>query len=353
MKKVGIAIVGLNFGRHIINQIVDGEASEYIELKAVCDIDEEKAKEFSAKYSVPYYTDIDELLKEESILAIGLYTGPSGRASLLEKIIDAGKDVMTTKPFELDCDAALAVLRKADKLGRVIHLNSPGPCLADDLSLVFSWAEKHDLGQAVACQMNVWVRYNEKPDGSWLDDPKRCPVAPVFRLGIYLINDLVSMFGEAEKVTVVSSRLFTGRPTPDQGQLTILFKSGLIATIFASFCIEDGDHYQNGMTLNYERGTIYRNVGPQRLKKAGDSKAELYLVMGNPHEPERRKIVETTIVTGVSGQYQWKNFVRAVNGERDGEVTTPEKVVAGLRIIEAMAEASENDGVAVVKSVEI
>ncbi len=349
MKKIGIAIVGLNFGRHIINQIVDGAASEYIELKAVCDIDADKAKEFSRKYSVPYYKDLDDLLNEESIPAIGLFTGPGGRAQLLDKIIDAGKDVITTKPFELDCEAALAVLRKANKMGRVIHINSPGPYLSDDLAMVSLWAEKHDLGQAVACQMHVWVRYNEKPDGKWLDDPKLCPVAPVFRLGIYLINDLVSMFGEAEKVTVVSSRLFTGRPTPDQGQLTILFKTGLIATIFASFCIEDGDHYQNGMTLNYERGTIYRNVGPHRKLVDRDGKGELSLVMGNPHDPKSRKVVESALVNGVSGQYQWQNFVRAVNGDRDGEVTTPEKVVAGLRIIEAMAKASEGSGVADVK----
>lgn len=351
MNKLRIAIIGLNFGRHVLKNLTTTPENEYMELAAVCDLDEEKAKKYSEEYGVPYFTDMDELLKQDDIPTIGLYTGPFKRSELLDKIISAGKDVMTTKPFELDCSEALKVLKKAESLGRIIHLNSPNPCLPNDLALAKEWSVKHDLGTAVACQLSVWVRYHEQPDGSWLDDPEKCPVAPVFRLGIYLINDLVSIFGEAEKITVLSSRLFTRRPTVDQGQLSILFKNGAMATIFASFCVEDGDQYQNGMTLNYERGTVYRNVGPQRDTKAGDGLCEMSLVMGSGKDPESRTVVEYTKVEGQSGFYQWENFYKAVAGEKIDVSATPEKIVAGLRIIEALSEANKGDGVATVKSV--
>jgi predicted dehydrogenase len=351
MQKIPIAIVGLNFGKWMVEDIVNGVAKPFFQLAAVCDLDIAKAKAFSETYKVPYYTDFDQLLSNKDIPTIGLYTGPVGRAGLLQKIIEAGKDVMTTKPFELDCHAALQVLHKAKELGRVIHLNSPGPCLPDDLATALSWASKHNLGRPVACQLNSWVRYDEKPDGSWYDDPQKCPVAPVFRLGIYLINDLVSIFGEAEKVTVISSRLFTERPTVDQGQLSILFKNGAMANIFASFCIADGDQYQNGMILSYERGTIYRNLGPHRSTRAGDGQCELALVMGNPQEPQKRRIEESVVMSGTSGSYQWENFAKAVRQQPIQSNTSPETIVAGLRIVQAMAEASLGSGVARVKSV--
>ena len=56
MSKIKIAIVGLNFGKHIIEDIVNGSAGQYMELAAVCDLDEEKAKAFSDKYKIPYFT---------------------------------------------------------------------------------------------------------------------------------------------------------------------------------------------------------------------------------------------------------------------------------------------------------
>ena len=351
MSKVRIGIVGLGFGHQIVRHIVEEAAGEYMELAAVCDMDEEKAKLYGEKHGVPYFTDLNDLLAQEDVPTIGLYTGPVGRADLLHRILDAGKDIMTTKPFEVDCDAALKVLQRAESMGRVLHLNSPNPCLAPDLALASAWSQKHDLGPALSCTLTVWCRYHEKPDGSWYDDPLKCPVPPVFRLGIYLINDLVGIFSEAEKVTVLSSRMFTGRPTADQGQLSILFKSGAIATIFASFCVEDGDQYQNTMVLNHERGTIYRNSGPYRKTKAGDNHSEMALVMGNGQDHDKRAVVENEIILGSSGSYQWDYFAKAVQGEAIPQVTKPEDVVAALRIIEAMSEADQGIGVALVKPV--
>lgn len=344
MDKIPIAIVGLNFGKHIINQIVEGEAEELFSLAGVCDLDVEKVRSFSEQYLVPGFTNLDELLQQEDIPVIGLFTGPVGRAGLLRKIIHAGKDVITTKPFELDCQAALEVLREAKKMGRVIHLNSPAPCLSPDLQKVKNWEKEFALGRPVGCNLSVWVRYNQQADGSWYDDPIKCPVAPIFRLGIYLINDLVTLMGEAEKVSVMSSRIFTGRPTPDNAQLSILFKNGAIANIYASFCVEDGDHYRNSMVLNYDKGTIYRNVGPERTVPAGANGAEMSLVTGSGDTS--REIAASELVSSCSGQYQWENMASAVRGEKIEEITTPESIVAGLRIIEAMSKADRSGGTA-------
>ena len=336
LTKIPIAVVGLNFGRYIIDkQLLHGPGFPYFQLAGICDMDSRRAAESSAAFGIKTYADLDEILADPTIPAVGLYTGPSNRGQLLRKIIRAGKDVMTTKPFELDPEAAVSVMKEARELGRVVHLNSPAPVAPMDISKIAEWRRIYNLGQPVGCRADVWANYAEQADGTWFDDPEKCPVAPIFRLGIYLINDLIALFGEAEEVQVLASRLVTKRPTPDNAQLGIRFKNGGLANIFASFCVKDGDHYRDGLVLNFQNGTVYRNVGPCRAPEADNATSELSLVISK----EGERVVAEQIQTSASGHYRWDLFYRAMCGEKiEGEVT-PEQIAGGLKIIRAMAEA--------------
>jgi predicted dehydrogenase len=340
MKKIKLAVLGLNFGQHIIDQVTNGPGSKWFELAAVCDLDQKKADETAEKHQVKAYYDLDALLQNPDIPAIGLFTGPVGRAGLIRKIVDAGKDIITTKPFELDPEAALKVLYHAKKLKRVVHLNSPGPLLSPDLEQAKIWIEKYQLGHPIAARIDVWVSYREKADGSWYDNPDQCPVPPVFRLGIYLINDIVRFFGEAESVQVTQSRIFTGRPTSDNGQLSILFKNGAIVNIFASFCINDGNYYANSMIMNYENGTIYRDIGPRISKLSPPVKMS---VMSGGNWQDEPKIEEITVSSSAkSGDYQWENFYNAIQGQTLRDEISPEEIVYALKIIKAMSKAQHS-----------
>ncbi|HEY3332687.1 MAG TPA: Gfo/Idh/MocA family oxidoreductase [Capsulimonadaceae bacterium] len=343
MNRLRIGIVGLGFGKHIVNELLKSPAKDIIELAAVCDTRPDLTSEVAATAGCKAYTSLDDLLNDPTIPAIGLYTGPNGRAELIRRIVDSGRDVMTTKPLEIDPDAALKSLQHAAALGRTVHLNSPSPRLPAELAQISIWQQQYDLGRPVACRRDVWVSYNESADGSWYDDPELCPVAPVYRLGIYLINDLVRLFGAAEQVTILQSRLRTGRPTADSGQLGILFKNGVIANIFASFCVLDGDHYRNGIVLNFERGTIYGNVGPNRPNGCG---VDLSLVQ---ERNNKRQIVASVTCESYSGGYDWATFAAAVRGETQSGLISPEEAVQGVRLIVAMKEALRNNGAAQVK----
>jgi predicted dehydrogenase len=334
MKRIKIGIVGLNFGRWIIEELLRHPGCALFEIAGVCDFDPARAADMAAKTGARVFTNLDQLLADEDILAIGLFTGPEGRAELIRRIVRAGRDVITTKPFELDPGLALEVLREARALGRVVHLNSPPPQLPEDLRIIQAWRDRFQLGQPVACRAEITASYREKADGGWYDDPVRCPVAPIFRLGIYLINDLITLVGEPQDVQVLQSRLFTGRPTPDNAQLAISFKNGAIGNIFASFCINDGQYYSNSLTLNFENGTIYRNIGPNVFP---GPKLRMVAQHG-----ESAPIIETADFTEHSGGYQWETFHRAVRGEKIEGETSPEQIVAGIKLISAMARAEKS-----------
>jgi predicted dehydrogenase len=258
---------------------------------------------------------------------------------LVRKIIRAGRDVLTTKPFELDSSEAKSVLEEARSLGRIVHLNSPAPTLPEDLQLIKDWRIEHNLGRPVGGSARVWVSYHEKADGSWADNPKTCPAAPLFRLGIYLFNDFNHIFGPAESIQLMTSSLRTGRSTPDNAQVNIKYRNGALGHVFASFCVEDGDHYQNSLVLNFERGTIYRNAGALR---GTDDITETEVILVGQGKTKRRSIVEQAHVKSPSGNYQWGALSEAIRTRRIASETFIGDVVEGIRLVAALQRAQES-----------
>lgn len=345
MERVRIAVVGLRFGRSMVDSMLAAPGCQHLELVAICDKNPAVLEPIRQRTGLPAFTDMHQVLTDPTIQAIGLFTGPVGRAELIRQIIRAGKHVLTTKPFERDPEAALKVLREAKEYGKVVHMNSPGPELPADLRQVLAWQQQHDLGQIVAARFTTWNSYKEVADGSWYDDPVLCPVAPIYRLGIYQVNDCIRMLGPARKVHVLASRIATGRPTADNGQLSILFRNGAIANIFSSFCVNDGQCYRNSMTLNLQRGTIYRNEGPLSADKANCNTTMTLVTRDDELHPRTRlwnPSQKTVDITADSGNYQYEAFQRAVHGQPLRDEVTAEQIVDGIRVIAAMAKSEQS-----------
>lgn len=340
-ERIRIAFVGLNFGYYLAEQIVSGPASPYFELAAVCDQNPARAEAAGKRYNIPAYTRLDELLSRVDIPAIGLFTSPIGRAALLHEIMQAGKDVITTKPFELNPLAARQVLEEARQQKRILHLNSPSPLLPPDLEQIQAWVDEFHLGRPVGCRGEAWHggALKETADGSWYDDPELCPLAPMYRIGIYLINDLLRLWGSVSEVQAMQARLCTGRPTPDTAQAVLRFQNGALGSLFTSLCVSDARPDEHHLTLNYEHGTIYRNVGFSSTSEAGGEVARLALTAAIPGESVITRQVE---IEGVSGSYQWEAFYRAIKGEPVPATADPEMLVAGLQIIQALKIASKS-----------
>ena len=332
---VRMGLVGLRFGAGLAQRQIFGNAEnqKYVRIVKVCDRIPEKADEYGAKHNIPACYDMEELLNDPEIEAIMLMVPPAGRAALIRKCIDAGKHVLTTKPFELDPEEALEVLQYAREKGVIVHLNSPAPLPSCDLEQIRKWQAKYDLGKPVSAHWESYAKYSEKADGSWFDSYDRCPAAPIFRLGIYGINELIAIMGKVENVEIVTGRIATGRPTPDNAQLLMRFESGAIGSIYAALCVGDGVYYPAGMTLHFQNGTICK----RQVRTYADSDfthVELSL----------RVVVDGQVIeesasfpaTGRSGAYQYANFALSCRQGYQEDETTPETIAEGIRVIAEM-----------------
>lgn len=338
MQPLPIAIVGLNFGRNIIDRLAAPEAACFFKVQAVCDLDAAKSEDFGRRLNVPHYTDLNALLACPDIPVIGLFTGPAGRAALLRTILRAGKDVMTTKPFELDPAAARSVLEEARESRRIIHLNSPGPLPSPAVRKIKEWERVHNLGRPVHCVGEATASYREKADGTWYDDPVRCPVAPIFRIGIYTINDFIQLFGPVKDIHIQTARLFTGRPTPDSAQIGLLFENGMLGCMHASFCVDNGQHYANSFRIHYERGTILHNMGLYPFDHA-DKSANLEL---GTLSANREVLIEKWSAPENTGAYQWEMFFEAIR-QRDVASTPVADILASVNFIAALSKAARQE----------
>ncbi|MDX6765246.1 MAG: Gfo/Idh/MocA family oxidoreductase [Candidatus Methylacidiphilales bacterium] len=328
---VRMGMLGLNFGEGVARHI--RRSVPHIELVSLCDQNQEKAGQLAKEFRLDHARDLDVLLEDPRIEAIGVFTGPLGRASLISRIIAAGRHVMTTKPFETDVVAAARVLDEARERGLTIHLNSPTPVPAVDVNQILTWVAEFDLGRPVSMQASTWARYREQANGTWYDDPALCPVAPILRLGIYFLNDFLPLLGTPSRVHVLQSRMFTGRPTVDHAQAGIEFTNGATASVMASFCVGDGKPYQDEVVLNYEHGTIRRRMVRLDAPDMGEDYAVLELQ--SPNGMARFQ----TPPGAYAGWYQWQAFARAVRGEPGVPPQNRDGVLYGLQLLAAIARA--------------
>ncbi len=341
LKPIRLGICGLGYGLYHARQLLASPNARYLEFVAASDNRPERLASAVTALGCRGVPDLADLLADPAIEAIALFTGPAGRADMIRRIIRAGKHVMTTKPFELDADAGLAVLREARALNRVVFLNSPAPVLGDDLAQIKRWQKEHGLGRLIFALSDCWYRSTEKADGTWYDDPALCPVAPIFRLGIYGINDVLALVDdELAELQVLESRVLTGRPTPDVAQLSLRFAGGTTAAIRATWCCGPWRDNQASEFV-FERGVVRRTYSTPYHKTAAETMVTLEA------EDARQQIFNRKVSVPnlfVNSAYRWDLFHDAIRGGTVGDLLTPEQMVAGVRVIDAMKRAVLQNG---------
>ena len=117
MRQVKIGIIGIGgMGSSHINSIA---SLKNCYVSAVCDIDAEKIKKFSAENEIPAFVDSDKFFKEADIEAVIIATPHYFHNTLAEKAFEYGKHVLTEKPIAVhkaDAESMIAAAAKHPEL---------------------------------------------------------------------------------------------------------------------------------------------------------------------------------------------------------------------------------------------
>lgn len=338
---IRVGLCGLGYGFYHAQQLLHSLYARFVRFVAASDLRPDRLATATAALGCRGLPSLDDLIADPEVEAIALFTGPGGRADLVRRIVRAGKHVMTTKPFELDAAAGLGALEEARALGRTVFLNSPSPVLGEDLRQILAWREEYSLGRLIFALSDCWYRSTEKADGSWYDDPRLCPAAPIFRLGIYGINDVLALIPEEiDELQVLQSRILTGRPTPDVAQLSLRFRGGATASIRATWCCSPWRDNQASEFV-FERGVVRRNYSTPYHKTAPDTRLTL-----EAEDPSGRIFNREAHVSNlrINSAYRWDLFHQALRGQPVAGLHPPDYLIAGIRAVETLTLALQRGG---------
>lgn len=235
---------------------------------------EDKLKNLSEKYSIDkYYTDYEELLANPDVEVVYVALPNNLHYEVMDKALDAGKDIICEKPFAANVNQALKIFKKAESQGRIVLEAMSNRFIPNAIKVKEEIAK---LGKIKIVSFN-YSQYSSRYDRFKADD-----IAPAFSLGnaggalmdlnIYNIDYAINLFGRPKDV-----RYF---PNIEKSIDT----SGVCVLDYEDFkvvCIGAKDSSASLInTIQGEEGTIeipdaLNNFGSYKIKKTGGEYKEI------------------------------------------------------------------------------
>ena len=242
------------------------------DVVALCDRDEHKARDRRATYfpNAAVYTDYRDLLRRDDIQVVDLTPHPSDRAPLIEAALNAGKHVLSQKPFVLDLDLGERLVELAERQGVRLAVNQNGRW-APHFSYLRHAVDSGLLGELTSATLTVhW-------DHSWV---LGTPFEEIHDLVLYDFAihwfDIVTVFFStrpAQSVYAASSRATGQRARPPMLAHAVIDYDGAQATLAFDATVAYGQ--QDRTFLAGTRGTAV-STGPSLSEQS----VEIYTAEG-------------------------------------------------------------------------
>jgi UDP-N-acetyl-2-amino-2-deoxyglucuronate dehydrogenase len=334
-RRIRVAVVGC--GRISASHFMALEKhGEDLELVAVCDRDESALRSHVARYGVPGYARIEEMLRERAPDLVVLCT-PSGLHP--DQAVTAarfGISVVTEKPMATRWADGLRMVRSCDEAGVrlfVVKQNRRNPTI----QLLKRAVSEGRFGRINLVQLNVfWTRpqsYYDQGDG-WRGTWELDGGAFMNQASHYV--DLLSwLIGPVQSVQAMTSTTRTIE-VEDTGVLNIRWRNGALGSMSVTM-LTYPNNMEGSITILGERGTVrvggvaVNEIQHWRFDEARDYDAMVAAAS-----------YETTSVYGVGHPLYYRNVIDVMRGDAEPETDGR----AGLRSLELLVAAylSARDG---------
>lgn len=233
-KKIRFGLIGC--GRISIQHFASMEAIPEIELKAVCDIKEERAKEAAGKYKVDWYKNYRDLLKRDDIDIVSICTPNGLHVPMGIDAAQSGKNVLMEKPLGInlkEVDQLLDIFKKENKkLFAVLQVRFNPP--VQFLKKIIS---ENKLGRINNASLVIrWTRPQEYFNNDEWRGTKKMDGGTLLNQGIHYIDILQWLLGPVESVFAKKDQIAHQIEIEDIVVALLKFKSGAYATLEFTIC---------------------------------------------------------------------------------------------------------------------
>ncbi len=173
-----------------------------VEIIAVCDINEARAKEVADKYDIKYVsTNFEDLVSIEEVDAVSICTGNNFHKPVAVAAAKAGKHILCEKPMAINIEEAESML-KAAKENNIIFMMGFVNRFRADSKVIKTFADAGKFGDIYSAKA-VSLRRRGTPLG-WFTNLSKSGGGPVIDIGVHAI-DLTWYFMGKPKPTRVSA----------------------------------------------------------------------------------------------------------------------------------------------------
>ena len=175
-------------------------------VTALCDCREEKARDAQQKFypNAQVYTDYRELLKRDDIEVMDLTPHPEDRAQMYAEVIEAGKHILSQKPFVTDLRFGERIAELAEKKGVKLAVNQNGRW-APHFSYMRQAIKAGLLGDILSAHLSVSWNHN------WIggSEYEKMKYLILYDFGIHWFDIVTCFMGTKKPLRVYASTAHT------------------------------------------------------------------------------------------------------------------------------------------------
>ncbi len=196
----------------ILPQLAQPDAKARLELVAVCDVNEERARETAQRFGIPdAYSDASELLARDDIDLVLVITPIEYHFPIAMAALRAGKHVYVQKTMATTYADAKEMVDTARKRGLTL-VAAPDQMLAPAMQAMKTLVASGALGDVYWAWGSTGGWYHDEPtrrgDGALgTVDPTwyyRAAGGPLRDVTVYVLHSLTGILGPAARVTAMS-----------------------------------------------------------------------------------------------------------------------------------------------------
>ncbi len=230
---VRFVVVGLGMGHKRAGEVTETPGAK---LLGVCDIREERAKNSAGAYGVPYELDIRRWLDRKEVEVIYDMV-PTGHHSEIAKMaLEAGKNVLCTKPMEVSLAACDEMIRLADKNKVLLGIDFQKRYETPTTTLRAALREGL-LGQLLGGKVSLQTRRDAAyflESGGWRGTKRWDGGGVISNQAVHSIDEAAYTIGIPAKVRCDIWTQTHDIEGEDLAVATWLYKSGLVITFFGT-----------------------------------------------------------------------------------------------------------------------
>jgi UDP-N-acetylglucosamine 3-dehydrogenase len=288
MEKLKVGVIGCgSIAQH--RHLPEYAFNKNVELVAVCDINEERAKQVAEKLGVKAYTSYEELLQSGEVDAVSVCTPNYLHAPISIAALNAGVHVLCEKPMATSKEEAEAMIEAAQKSGKKLMI-AHNQRFVKSHQKARQLIESGEIGKIYSFRTAFGHPGPESwsVDGkeSWFFKKEQAFIGAMGDLGVHKTDLLRYVLGEeiVEVGAFVETSAKDFGDVDDNAVCVLKTESGIIGTLAASWSyvgkednstiiygekailrLEDDPNYSlvvqyaNGEVVNYQLGKIQSN----------------------------------------------------------------------------------------------